>query len=150
LNTGPQLIQKHSHLLKFNIAAAWTKFKNAFYLRNRNFDFSYLAGNPLLVNNRREKLPLNTSKVFNGVAEPAQVAKIKINDFFVNNGDFAGHDEVATSLEMNLPEQKYRILRTAILDSRLMQKNKTFLTEGSPDQSLDDFVNNFKKRVKTF
>jgi exonuclease III len=143
-------IQKQSHPLKYNIAGAWTEFKKAFYLRNKNFYFSYLAGNPLLFNNKREKLLLDTGEVFNGVAAPEQVAKLKIHNFFGNNGEFASNAELSNALDMNVPNQNYYALRTAILDSISLQKHKTFETEGIPDQSLEDFLNNFKKGSKPF
>jgi hypothetical protein len=154
LTTTPIGIDKNERPILYNISKSFYQFKECFYKINDNFLASYVMGNPLLINNSREKIKVGNDYILGCFAapdpDPEQIANLKIHNFFTAEGDFLSRQDTNDILGLNFTVQGYQNIRECILDSnRVLQKVKT-VSYDNTTVCIENFVKKFKKGSKTF
>jgi exonuclease III len=149
LTADPRLIDASANPVLFELTQSFWEFKKAFYLQNSNFLLSYLIGNPLLIDNRANKMPVDINLFLNADRSNVQAYGLKISDILNNHGNLVTRQELSDLLGCNLTEEKYRAITRSVNESRQLVQKMTFQT-GMPCTSLENFVKRFKKGSRPF
>jgi hypothetical protein len=100
---NPANISKTHHPVLHTLAVSFWEFKKKFFLRGRNFFDSPIKGNPLLINNRREK-SLWDPQVFFGLNVPNE---LKVKDFTTDGVNITDINSLANLLGRNISIIEY-------------------------------------------
>jgi hypothetical protein len=113
---------------------------------------SFVIGNPLIINNRREKNPISNNLFLydNIQADKKKIAKVTVDKFFDDEGDFVTIQMTSEILGLPVTENQYADIRTAIIDTMFIIKNKQVSTTVPINLTLTKFLSRFKKGSKKF
>jgi hypothetical protein len=102
------------HPVLKNLASSFWSFKESFFRQGKNFLKSNFYGNPCLVNNKREKVPVNDAILHNNSIDGAFLKKIKIKDLLSDENDFLNINQIRTILRYDISAEDYSNLKTCV------------------------------------
>jgi hypothetical protein len=148
LTLDPDRVDPVVNPIKHTIASAWFKVKRAFYLRNNNFDFSFVLGNPLLLKSKTEKIRIDDKIFVANDFYTATSSNLKISELLDATGKCKNFEEVQQILNFDIDNDAYNKIQTCINDSRKLSLKNNY---PSPDQvNLETFISRFKKGSRPF
>jgi exonuclease III len=135
--------------IKRIIALDFWRFKAAFYLRNENFEQSFLLGNPLLISSRRNRSLYDPKPLF-GENVPDPNWKLKISDVTDPGGRVKNFQNIREIFGLHVTIEMYNDLCSAIYESRIVNQKQIVHLANNNDISLEHFLTRFKKGSKPF
>jgi hypothetical protein len=141
---NPAKISRAHHPILRSLATSFWNFKKAFYCKGRNFFKSNLIGNPILVNNKRDKTHWDPSALCGAGTD---INNLNIGDLSPDGVNLFDPVIIMQKLGRRLNVIEMSSLKTAISDSyTLIKKYKT-----SEDSiGLSEFLVRFKKGSRPF
>jgi exonuclease III len=148
LTLDPDRVDPVVHPIKHTIASAWFKVKRAFYLRNNNFDLSFVLGNPLLFKNKTDKIRVDDKLFVANDFYKATTANLKVSELLDATGKCKNQEEVQHILNFNVDIDAYNKMQICINDSRKLSLKNNY---PSPDHvNLEAYIARFKKGSRPF
>jgi exonuclease III len=146
VNIEPARVPIFHPILK-SLSNSFRQFKDSFFKQGKNFLKSNFYGNPCLVNNKREKVPVKDEILHNNRIDGPFLPEIKIKDLLADNLEFLSMEQVRNVLryDINLPE--YERLKICVTDS--LKLIKKFMI-GEESLEISNFLKRFKKGSKPF
>jgi hypothetical protein len=144
IDVNPKNLDKKSHPILHTLAVSWWTFKRKFLSKGKNFFKSTPENNPVLVNNKREKMPWDIRDI---VPNGTVLNAVRISDCTDNGLQFKTRLEMSNQFGLVLSAAEYNSFKTAVSDSwNLIKKFST------DDECIDilEFLSRFKKGSKPF
>jgi hypothetical protein len=133
-----------------DIASSFSEFKKSFYGLNDNFYKSSAIGNPLIISDGRNRVPVDLLTYLPNCFTLPVASQIKIEDLLTNRREVKSIDEINLINGVELNADDYIKLKNVIQTSiKNVKECKSFT---GTEQSLDikDFMGRFKKGSRPF
>jgi hypothetical protein len=130
------------------LARSFDSFKTEFYKQNDNFLDSYVLGNPLLINNRREKIPFHIGNLLRGHQNNSF---LQLKQLLTIDGRPLPKPELQVVIGCDVSEPEYLALTISLRDSMaICEKSKIPVETGIKCTPLGSFITRFKKGSPPF
>jgi hypothetical protein len=141
------LVEIKNRLL-YRIACSFEEFKCRFFTQNNNWELSNIIGNPLLINNKREKSQVNLDFLYtNQNSEILQT--LQLGQLAPVEDELLPQATINQTIGKNLTDNEYETLKICLKDSLALAAKKRISTN-APSLNLNQFMNRFKKGSKPF
>jgi zinc-binding in reverse transcriptase len=145
-------VNEQMHPIIYNICSSFSKFKSAYYHFGSNFLLSPLAGNPLLINNKREKIRVRIKDFTPLSIENSELYVVNIGTLLNENGNVKSLDSINEINGLHFTPDDFIPFRTCIKDScDTVRKNMVSQeNSGTLTTDLRNFITRFKKGSRPF
>jgi hypothetical protein len=110
---------------------------------------SYLMGNPLLLQSRRDKVCFDTSIFTNNNDQCNELVQLKIKDFFDDDDSIKSIQSISDMTGVVLSNDNYEKFRVSLIDSKYLAERSSINID-TQSLSLDTFITRFKKGSRSF
>jgi hypothetical protein len=124
-------------------------FKKYFYLQPGNFKKSFIFGNPLLVDNRRNRNVLSHDFLSHILHNNNENYSLTVSNFIKNDGTVLEQNELIQLLGHDITRHDYHEFAVAITDS-IYLANKNVIGSETISIGLDKFISRFRKGSRPF
>jgi hypothetical protein len=147
-NIDPEQIGPAKPILK-TLALSFWHFKQAYFSTDKKFFSSSFYGNPVLINNKRDKLSVKDDILHSNERDIDHILlkNIKISDFSVDGVNVIPLAEMQRKTNINISIENYDKIVRCIKDSWTSIKKHNF-SEANVD--LSRFIHRFRKGSKQF
>jgi hypothetical protein len=137
------------HPILSTLNDSFWRFKNVFFSMGKNFFESRFGGNPRLINNRREKLPVNLNHTLrhSGADCELKIKMAKISELTPDGQNFIELAELCQKLGTFISGDDFTSLKNIVKDSWLAIKKFSKKDTGF---DLEDFMSRPRKGSKRY
>jgi hypothetical protein len=138
-------VNQNVNPLLFNICSSFYEFKKHFYVLDNNFLLSPLGGNPHLINNRREKIPVRIHDFDIQNMDTGIVSKYSIGSLLDANGQVVSINRLNDMVGFNLDLANYANFSNSLKDSVVTAALKNVARTGCRAITISDFLAGLKR-----
>jgi hypothetical protein len=149
LTANPDRIDEGPHPVLNSLSKSFWEFKKYFYRYPGNFTQGFVLGNPLLIDNRRDKNSLCHNFLIRILQNIDESCKLRICNLLNDNGMLLEVNALSDLLGYNITQQDFDRLSISVNDSMYLA-NKNILATDAVSISLENFITRFKKGSRPF
>jgi hypothetical protein len=109
-----------------------------------------LIGNPLIIDNRTTKVPVDIRAAFPGVITLPEAASIKCEDLLINNSIVKDMKTLNQIEGLNFNEASYDLFKNILKESLVNYRKVSKLSGSTNFIEIEKFITRFKKRSRPF